>query len=320
MIPLYIAIFIVSFLVLSWSGQWLVSALMNIAKYFGWREFVVSFFLIAFASSLPNFAVGITSALRGIPELSFGDVVGGNVVDLSLAIALVVLVSRASLPATASALQASALWTSIIAVLPLILLLDSRLSRADGVILILSFVFYVVWLFSKGERFKKPYNGSVEQPPVKEFKKFFKDLRNLIFGVLFLILGAQGVVSSSAAVASELGMPLPVIGILVIGLGNSLPEIYFAIASARRGKTEMILGDLMGSVIVPATLVLGSVVLIHPINLPDFSPFAVARIFLIISAVLFFAAAKTGRKITKREAVQLFLLYLIFVAVEILTK
>lgn len=313
----YFLIFIASLIALSLSGPLIVGALSRVAKYLGWREFVVAFFLIAFAASLPNFVLGITAALKGIPELSFGDVVGGNVVDLSLAVALVILLSGVILPSEGTS-RTSALWSSAIAVLPLLLILDGELSRADGLVLIFAFLFYIGWLFSKGERFKKPYDGTDPQSPLKEFKVFLKDLGRAAVGLLFLVLGAQGVVASSTSFAQVLNVPLPLIGILIIGLGNSLPEIYFAISSARQGKTEMILGDLMGSVIVPATLVLGMVVLIHPIKIADFSAFAGARIFLVLAAILFYIAARTGRKITKKEAFVLLGLYIAFVAFEIL--
>lgn len=321
MIHFTILIFLASFILVSWAGSWVVGALMRVARYLGWREFVVAFFLMAFAASLPNFAIGVISALQGIPELSFGDVVGGNVVDLTLSVALVILVSGVSLPAHGVTLQTSAILTSLIAVVPLVLILDGGLTRSDGGVLIGVFFLYIFWLFSKGERFKRPYDGKEEeQPPTKRLKDFFKDLGRAFMGVFLLVVGAQGVVSSASLLAQILQVPLPVLGILMVGLGNSLPEIYFAILSARQRKTEMILGDLMGSVIVPATLVLGTVVLIHPIAIEDFSPFAIARFFLIVAAVLFYIAARTERKINRGEAIVLLCIYFLFLFLEIITK
>jgi len=313
-------IFFISLFLVSWTGSWVIRALMRIARYLHLREFVVAFFLMAFAASLSNFAVGVTSALQGIPELSFGDVVGGNVVDLTLSVAIVVLISGKSLPAEGATLQMSALLSSLIAVLPLVLVLDGALTRADGLILIFGFLIYIFWIFSKGERFKKLYYGSEKEEPVKEFKQFFEDFGKAIIGVLLIAFGAQGVVNSSVSIAHMFGFPIPVIGILLLGLGNCLPEIYFAILSARQGKTEMILGDLMGSVIVPATLVLGLVVLIHPIIIEDFSPFAIARFFLIVASILFYIASRTGRIISRGEAVLLLGIYIIFLGLEIITK
>lgn len=312
---LYVLIFITSALLIFWSGSFLVGVLMRMAKFLGWREFVVSFFVIAFAATVPNLFVGISSALHKIPQLSFGDVVGGNMIDLTIAVALAALIAK-SLPAESKLVQTSSIFTIIIAILPLLLILDGTLGRGDGILLIGAFLFYVFWLFSKKERFVKIYDEKKVEV-VKEFKVFLKDIGRIILGVALLLLGAEGVVRSASFFADSLNLSLPIIGILIVGLGNALPEIHFAIASARKGQTWMILGDLMGSVITPATLVLGIVALIHPIEIPDFSPFAIARFFLIISAIFFLLFVRTGKVITRKEAIFLLGIYIVFVLAEI---
>jgi len=320
MLWLYILIFIISCTLLYFSGEWVVSGLMRIARFLGWREFVVAFFVMAFAASLPNLFVGVTSALRQIPELSFGDVAGNNLVAMTLAVALAVLFAKGrEIPAESQTIQTTSIFTICAAILPLVLILDGSLSRIDGILLMALFVFYLFWLFSKKERFTKVYDEH-KIPIVKEFKIFLKNLGKVILGISLLILAAQGIVASAQFFALNFNLPLILIGILIISLGSALPEAYFAIASARRGETRMILGDLMGAVIIPSTLVLGIVALICPIEIADFSPFAIARFFLIISALFFLFFVRTGRKITKKEALFLLGIYIIFVITEILTK
>lgn len=318
MMVFYVLIFLACCLVLYFSGEWIIRGLMRIARFLGWKEFVVAFFVMAFAASLPNLFVGISSALHAIPELSFGEVVGGNVVDLTLVIALVALITK-GLPAESRMVQTSSIFTIVIAILPLLLILDGTLSRGDGMILILTFGFYIFWLFSKKERFTKIYHTH-KIPVLKEFNLFLKDLGKVIFGVILLLLAAEGIVRSASFFAEVFNLPLVLIGILIVGLGNALPEFYFAIALAKKGETWMILGNLMGAVIVPATLVLGIVALIHPIVIIDFSALAVARFFLIIAALFFLLFIRTGQKITKKEALFLLGIYITFVTVEILIK
>jgi cation:H+ antiporter len=142
----------------------------------------------------------------------------------------------------------------------------------------------------------------------------------VILGIGLLLLAGEGIVMSASFFAQSLNLPLVLVGILIIGFGNALPETYFAIVSAKRGQTWMILGDLMGAVIVPTALVLGIVALICPIEILDFSPFVIARFFLIIAALFFFFFVRTGRKITKKEAFFLLGIYIAFLMVEILTK
>jgi cation:H+ antiporter len=318
MLFIYILVFITSCVLLFWTGKWLVKALLRIARYLEWREFVLAFIIIAIAASIPNLFVGITSALHKIPQLSFGDIVGGNLIDLTLAVALAALFAK-GLPAESKMVQTSAIFTMVIAILPLLLILDGVLGRGDGILLIFAFFFYLFWLFSKKERFSKIYNDS-KVPIVKEFKIFIKDLGRVILGLIFLLIAAEGIVRSASFFSQSLNLPLATIGILIVGLGNAIPETYFALIAARKARNWMILGDLMGSVIAAATLVLGVVALICPIEIFDFSPFAIARFFLIIAAIFFFFFVRTERKITKKEALFLLSIYIMFILVEILVK
>lgn len=315
---LYVFIFIISCLILFWAGKWLITGLVRMAHFLGWREFVVAFLAVAFAGTIPNLFVGISSVIHKIPQLSFGDIVGGNVVDLTIVMALAVLIAK-GLPAQSRMVQTSSIFTMVIAILPLLLILDGVLGRGDGLILILCFFFYIFWLFSKKERFTKVYEEN-KTPVVKKFETFIKNLGKVILGIVFLLVAAEGMVRSASFFAKTINLPISLIGILIIGLGNALPEAYFAILSARRGQTWMILGNLMGSIIMPATLVLGLVALLSPIQIADFSPFVIARIFLIISAIFFFIVIKTGQKITKKEAIFLLAIYILFVLLEIIFK
>lgn len=309
----YIFIFIISSCLLAFSGTLVVDSLISIARRLKWREFVVGFFIMAIATSAPNLFVGINAALRGIPQLSFGDVVGGNVVDLTLALALAALVAK-GIPAESKMVQTSSLFTILIAFLPLLLSLDGKLGRVDGLILILAFLIYAVWLFATEDRFHKVYRKEQKK------QKLWKSIFLLILSIILLIIGSQGVVSSSFFFAKALGVPIGMIGILIVGLGNALPEIYFGVVSAKRGESWLVLGDLMGSVINCATLVLGIVVLISPITITDFSPYLIARIFLIISAVFFLIFIKSDKKITRKEAFFLLGIYIAFLLSEIFLR
>lgn len=312
----YILIFIASCAVLTLSSSWLVGALLKIAKFLGWKEFVVGFFIMAVATSFPNLFIGVISALNKVPELSFGDVVGANIFDLSLVVAAAVFISRAGLSAKSRIVQGSAIFTMAIAILPLILVIDGTLSRTDGVILIATFIFYIFWIFSKRERFQKVYDGENKIG----LKIFFRSFGLFLLAVLFMFAAAQGLVKSSLFFVETLDIPLSLVGMLIIGIGSSLPESFFMLQAARKGQDWLLLGDLMGGVIIVATLVLGIVALIYPITITDFSPFFIARIFLIISAIAFLIFLRTGMHITKKEAFVLIFIYSAFVAAEILLQ
>lgn len=312
----YILIFLFSCALLAVAGEWLIRALMRISKFLGLREFVVAFFTIAIAASLPNLFVGIFSAVQGIPELSFGDIIGGNVIDLTLAVALAILISNSRLETDSKLIRKSALFTAGIAVLPLFLVLDGALSRGDGALLIFVFFFYIYWLFSKEDRFSKVYDN--EENSYFGFRGLLKDAGIILLSGAIILAAAGGIVKTASFFASTLGLPLILVGILIISVGNAIPEIYFAVVSARRGQNWMVLGDLMGSVISSATLVLGIVALIHPIIIVNLPAVAIARFFLAVSAVFFFIFIWTGKRICRREAVFLFLLFAAFILIEVM--
>jgi cation:H+ antiporter len=314
MIFLYIIIFIVSFFLLILSSRWLIGALTKLAKFLGWKEFVVAFFTMALAGAVPNLSVALSSIFHQVPQLSFAEIVGGNIIDLTVAVALAALISRGGLALASRTVQGSAIFTLIVAVLPLFLIADGSLSRIDGLLLILTFFVYMFWLFSKEDRFSKVYN-KIKKP--LGFKTVFQNVGILVGAVMLLLLAAEGIVKSATFFSTSLNFPIALIGILIVGLGNALPEIFFSIQAAKRGKDWLVVGNIMGSVIIPATLVLGLVAFFSPIQIANFSSYAIGRFFLIVSAIFFLLFMRTGRKITKKEAIFLLLIYILFVLAEI---
>ncbi len=316
---LVIFIFIFSCFLLAWLSSRLIKSLVEIAKFLQWREFIIAFFVMAFAVSLPNLFVDVSAVLQGKPELAFGDIIGGNLIDLTLVLAIAVFFSKKGLSAESRMVQKSAIFTAIIAVLPLLLILDSKLDRVDGIILIGAFIFYTWFIFSKKENFKKIYD-SKNHNNISDFKGFLKSLIKIVIFLILLLIASQVVVASAQFFSDKLGISLALVGILILGMGNAFPELYFSIVSARQGKNWLVLGTLMGSIIVSATLVLGIIALIAPFEISDLSPFLTARIFLVIAAIISLLFIRSGKKITKKEGLFLLFLYVLFLVFEIFIK
>ncbi|MBI2644026.1 MAG: sodium:calcium antiporter [Candidatus Wildermuthbacteria bacterium] len=317
--PSFSFVFLLSGILLFRAASIATTSISHIASYLQWREFVMAFFVMALSSSIPNLFVGISSALDNVPELSFGDIVGNNVIDLTLIAALAVFLGK-GLEAHSSMAQTSSLFTTLVALLPLVLILDGALGRGDAILLLFIFFCYSVWLLHKRKLYAQEYRNQKEGGPVREFRKFFRSIAVLILALGMVALSAEGVVRSAKFFATSLDLPISVIGILVVGLGSALPELYFTLNAAKRGNNWIILGELMGSVVTLSTLILGIVALINPIEIVEFSPFAIARFFLIVGLMMFFITVHTGKKITRKEAVLLGGLYILFVAAEIIAN
>ncbi len=314
-----VILFIFSCGMLSWLSSRLVKSLVSVAKYLGWREFIIAFFVVAMAASLPDLFISVNAVLQNKPMLALGSIIGGNLVDLTLVLAIAIFFSKKGLSAESDMVQTSAIFTAIIAVLPLLLILDSQLDRIDGIILIAVFFLYSGWLFSKSERFKKSYQTEKDDTTMS-FKGFLINLAKVVVLLGLLLVASQAVIISAEFFSNQLGISLILVGILIVGLGNALPDMYFSIISARRDENWLVLGNIMGSVIICATLVLGIIALIAPFQIDDFTPFATARIVLILAAILSLIFIKTGRKITKKEGLILLFLYIAFLVIEVFMR
>jgi cation:H+ antiporter len=306
-----LATIVVSAVLLYISGELLVRGLVRLSRHFQVTEFFVAFFVMAFAASLPNAFVGITSAVQGIPELSFGDIMGNNIIALTVAVALgVFFAPKRELPLENQTIHDTTFLTSIAAILPLILISDGLISRSDGLVLLLFFFGYVYWMFSKRDRFTRVFG---EKHHALSPHQAMYQVARLMLGTVLLALSAQGVVYGATLIAEGMGMSLLLVGMLVIAMGGALPEIYFTVISARRGETGLIIGNLMGAVIIPATFVLGIVALIQPINNSALQFSTTARIFLVLVAVFFLVVSQTRSVISMKEAGVLLLSYVLFV-------
>jgi len=313
-----ISIFVASCFILSWLSSKLIKTLTEVAKYLRWREFIIAFFVMGFAASLPNLFVDLNAALRGLQQISFGDVMGGNLVDLSLSMAIIVLFGSSRFISTESKMvQNSAIFTTIIAFLPWVLILRTGgLDRIDGVILILSFVVYAWWLFSNDDRYKKIYRGR-EIRKITKKSVFVWEIIKIIIILATLLAASYAVIYTAQYFAKTLGVSLALVGVLIVALGNCFPEIYFGIISARKEENWMVLGDMMASVIICATLVLGIVALVAPFKIKDFSPFLIARVFMVIVCLFYLFSVISGKRISKKEGLLLLSIYIIFLLTEI---
>lgn len=312
-------IFCVSCVILVRSGTWVVGALTRISKFLGWKEFVVASILMAFASSLPEIFVGVTSALSRRPELSFGNVIGSNIIALTLIIGIGAVLGK-GLKFKGRILRSSSVYAVIISFLPFILLLDRRISRIDGIILLGSLLFYFKELLREEERFTKVFANHFQEG-WGSLKLFLKDLLVFFLGVFLLLISAEGVVWSASKLSLVFNLPLIIIGLFLVALGTSIPEIAFGIKSVIMGHKEMIIGEAVGSVVVNSALALGIVGLIAPFTIANNLLFyIVGFIFMLITALTFLFFSWTGYKITSKEALVLIGIYILFVLVEIIVK
>jgi len=178
---------------------------------------------------------------------------------------------------------------------------------------------YLSFLFKRRAERVKVFSSSLTRD-LPQFKLFLKDIGLFFGGIGLLLLSAEGIVWSASSFAEASGLPLITLGILIVALGTNLPEIVFGVKAVAMGHKEMVLGNLMGSVIANSTLVLGVTALIYPLQIFKLSPYIVGIIFTVFAALFFAIFARTDRKITKKEALALLGIYVLFVVSQLLIK
>ncbi|MDD5552150.1 MAG: hypothetical protein PHI88_03280 [Candidatus Pacebacteria bacterium] len=318
-IILYIIIFLGSCFLLVKSGSWLIQALIRISQFLRWTEFVVSFILMAFATSVPEFFVGITSAIHKVPEVSLGNIIGANVINLTLVIGIGAIIAR-GLDLETSVAKRDSLYTAFIAILPIIALLDGIISRADAVILIIVTLFYFYQVFSQKEIFTKVFRDTFKRRTARLWKRFFIDILIFVFSLGLLLVSAEGIIRSTVYFAEYIKLPLVFVGIVFVAIGTVLPELTFGIKSIMLGRKEMILGNVMGSVVVNSSLILGTVALIHPIKIVGFSSFIAGILFTFLAAAAFYFFARHQEHISEKEGKILIVIYILFILFEVIVQ
>ncbi len=306
---LNVVIFLFSCFLIIFASRIIIDALYRLACRLCWKEFIVAFFAASVGAVIPELFIGVRAALKGVPELALGSIIGQNIILFTLSVAICTFILK-EIVVESRTVRAGAAFALVAVTLPFILLWDGVLSRIDGVILIAACFFYIYWLFSKKDHFLKKYEG------VSLKSSVLKDVLTVFFGFLFVVLSAEGIIYSAQNMSIHLGIPLAIFGIFVVGMGVALPETFFSIALANRGHSWMILGGLLGAISLSATLVLGTVAIISPIEVVDFSSLRVAQFFLISAGFFLFLFVRTNNKITKKEAWFLLGVYLLFLLFE----
>jgi len=281
--------------------------------------FALAGFLLALATSLPELFVGIASALEGTPAISLGNVIGSNVANLTLVAGLAALVGG-SLTIRNGRNKQDLLHTFVAGAAPLALLLDKELTRVDAIILIALYGFYNFTLLTKRRR---GYEENDESTVALIFRRLRPKRTKRALGMVFLAIAGIFITSDlivrlAQVVAGSLDVPVFLIGLFVVAVGTSLPELAFEYEAVRKRQGAMFLGNLMGSVVANGTLIIGITALIHPIKIVALSEYLVASIFFVGAFGVFYLMTRTKHRLERWEGGVLVALYLLFIVIELI--
>jgi len=304
-----IALFTLALIFLIKSADLCIDYSSKIARAFKLSEFMASFFIVAMISVLPEGAISIISAIEGDATIGIATVFGSIIADMTLVFGLVAIFSRTSLVVRSEVIRKDFLYLLLI-LLPVILGVDGTFSRIDGVVLILGGLLFIFTLSIESGMFKKTWNH-VKRETVFRHSILF------LLSMAVLLVSAHFLVTYGIRIATELDISVLFIGLIVAAIGTCTPELFFSIKAVRSGHEELALGDLLGTIIIDATLLIGVTALIRPIAFePNF--LLNLGVFMFVGGLLLLWFIKTDKVLTKREGVLLLLFYLIFLITQVL--
>jgi len=309
-------------LVLVGSTRLAVSSFDRLTKKLGIASLALSGILVALSTSLPELFVGIFAGLEGKPQVSVGNVLGSNIVNLSLVMGLATIISG-SLGIIGDYFAWEFGVSFLMGAAPLILLFDGRLSRFDGLILLLIYIIYVRDLVVAGKHKEMAKRGGASHfsilQRVKRVRRVHVDktVIKLLLGIAALVISADLIVRFSSVLANAIGLPLLLVSLILVALGTSLPELALEIEAVRKRSIVLALGNILGSTVTNSTLIIGVTALISPFSVAAFDTFGFAGITFVVVFSLFWLFTKTKKKLERWEALVLLGIYLMFLGVEL---
>ena len=308
---LNIILLIVGLFVLILGGDFLVRGASNIALRLHISPLVVGLTIVAFGTSAPELLISLKSALNGSPDLAMGNVVGSNICNLALVLGITCLIEPISVQSDSMKIDWPVAMGS--AILLYFVSKEGYINRIEGIIFFGLLLGYTIFIVRKSRKETKSMRELEEDLGLADnpSNTFWKDLVFLLIGSVGLYYGSEWFVGGAQDLARELGVGERVIGITVLALGTSLPELVTAIVAALKKETDLALGNLMGSNIFNILSILGITSMITEIQV---SPEIVAHdmIPMLIITLLVLPMMITGRKIGRFEGGILLVIYLFY--------
>jgi cation:H+ antiporter len=321
----FISLFVIAFaiFVLIQAGKRVVRSIGVIARFLRVSEYVLSFVLIAFATSLPELSVGINSALLKVPELSFGDILGTNIINFTLILGTIAIAGGAVQLRDYDHFKNNRVFELLIVLSPLLLILDGTLSRIDGVILLALFIWNIFRLLDiddriLGRKVLRPHLSPYASTMVTTLRQFFKHLLIFVFSMVLILSSTMVMVMAVREISVSIGISKALIGVLVIATATSLPDFVIGLRSVLKKLGGVALGDIFGAAAINSTLTLGLVSLISPIVLDELKTVWIGIAFTFTAFLLVFYFLKSKSSISRKEGIVLVGLYVMFVMMQLL--
>ena len=308
-IVLQILLLVVGFILLIKGADWLVDGASSVASNFKVSKLLIGLTIVAFGTGAPELAVSFSSLINGSTDILIGNVIGSNIVNVLLLIGIAAVIRPIKVRKDTVSKELPLLL--LISTALIVLILDVNLSgammntfsRADAIICLLFFAIFLYYIISLARKNKKEAK-EVEKPKYKLGKSFLI----VLLGLIGVVGGSELVVNSASTIATTIGISERIISLTVIAIGTSLPELVTTITAARKGESDLLVGNIVGSNIFNICIVLAlPVVFAGSITPNNFQ--AIDLVMLIFSSILACLLARRDHKITRFDGVLMLIIF-----------
>lgn len=307
-----LSLLIIGLLLLIKGGDWLVNGSSSIARQYGISELVIGLTIVAFGTSAPELVVSSLAAINHHPEIALGNVIGSNNFNLFFILGVLGVIAPLSVQKTTIRIE---IPLSLGAALLLLFLANNFfigknpiINRLDALLLLVCFVAFIIYIWKTIKTEETIVSASIKETS----QKTIRSVALILLGLASLMFGGKWVVDSSIEIAHYFNISEKVIGLTIVAMGTSLPELFTSIIAIRKNSADIAIGNVIGSNIFNIFLILGVGGIIRPMEYSI--AFNSDLILLIIGSILLLLAMFTGkkRKLDRWEAIILLVIYIAY--------
>ncbi|MDO5411220.1 MAG: calcium/sodium antiporter [Lachnospiraceae bacterium] len=289
----------VGFLMLVKGADWFVDGSAGIAAKFGIPQLVIGLTIVAMGTSAPEAAVSITAALKGNADITIGNIVGSNILNVLIILGISACIT--ALAVAKSTVRVEIPFMIGITMLLLLLGWDGTIRFVEGIILWIAFILYLVYLFFMAK------NNPEETAEEAKNRPWWQLFLFTAAGLVLIVLGSDVTVDAATGIARIAGLSERFIGLTIVALGTSLPELFTSVSAARKGNADIAIGNIVGSNIFNILFVVGTSALVTPI--PFAAGFRIDTLIAAAAGVLLLISCFKSKKLNRTAGIAMLVSY-----------
>lgn len=302
-IVLLIGILCLGFLLLVKGSDFFVDGSAGIATRFGIPQLIIGLTIVAMGTSAPEAAVSITAASRGSADIAIGNIVGSNILNVFIILGIAAVI--VAMKVEKSTIKYEIPYMIFCSVILLLMGLDGKVGMLEGVLLWGAFLLYLAYLFIHAKKNK-------EETTQGKTRKLWLELLFIAGGMGAIILGSKLAVDSATELARIIGVSERYIGLTIVALGTSLPELFTSVNAARKGNADIAIGNIVGSNIFNILFVIGTTGLVTPV--PFAHKYILDSIVMIAAGIILLLCVIREKKLTRPGGIILLVCYGLYFA------